>query len=83
MVKVMFPVEVMISHFPPVVLLGMLIAPVEDSVKNILSDSKVPLTFPVEVLKKSSEASHFSILISPVLLFAEILFFTITLFKVR
>ena len=41
------PVLVVISHLPPVTVLGTLTSPVDVSTKNTLSDRRLPLTSPV------------------------------------
>ena len=76
------PVSVVISHFPPDVVLGTLILPVEVSVMNTFSESNVPVTSPVSVFTDISVASLPSSLTSPVSLSIEIVPVTITFFKI-
>ena len=54
----MFPVLVVISHLPPLAVLGTLMLPVEVSVINTFSLSREPVTLPVLVLMNSSPASQ-------------------------
>lgn len=56
--NLIFPVLVIISHLPPLVVFGTLILPVAVSVMNTLSLSRLPETFPVSVSMLSSAASH-------------------------
>ena len=76
------PVAVVISHFPPDVVLGTLIQPVEVSVMNTFSESNVPVTSPVSVFTDISIASLPSNLTSPVSLLIEIVPVATTFFKV-
>ena len=64
----MSPVCVLISHMPPVDVLGTLISPVEVLVINTFSESKVPVISPVFDLTEIAEASLLSNMTSPVLL---------------
>ena len=60
------PVVVVISHFPPVLLLGARTSPVEVETVKILSVKRVPVTLPVSVWTYISDASQEMNLTSPV-----------------
>ena len=77
-VILIFPVPVLISHFPPVAVFGTSTLPVPVSVINTLSVIKVPVTFPVVVFIYISAASHSPNFTFPVLLSKENVFAAIT-----
>ena len=64
----MLPVDVLISHLPPVIVFGTLTLPTLVSVINTFSVSNVPETLPVLVSTKISLASEPSKITLPVLL---------------
>ena len=66
MLKLMSPVVVVISQIPPLVHFGTLTSPVVLDAVNILSESSVPVTLPVDIFTKISPASHFEKVASPV-----------------
>ena len=62
----MSPVEVVISHLPPLVRRGTSTFPVLVSAKTILSERKEPRTSPVVVFANTDAASHLLKVMSPV-----------------
>ena len=80
---IIFPVSVLIVHFPPDSVFGTLTRPVSLLVENILSERKEPVTSPVDVFTNISAPSHASKETSPVLLSTEMLPFAITFLNVK
>ena len=76
-----FPVSVIISHLPPLVVFGTSTRPVSVCAINTLSVRNVPVTFPVSVSTKISAASEPLNRMSPVLLLIESFSSAITLSK--